>query len=200
MKQVIGRGAEAIIYKDKNVVTKHRVQKGYRHPTIDNSLRKFRTKREAKVLEKLQQLNFPGPKLHDYCDQEMKINMEFIEGEKLRDVFEKNHIKYSEEIGRKIGRLHKHDIIHADLTTSNMILKDEIFFIDFGLSFFSTKTEDKAVDLHLLERAIESKHHTVCEQSMKAVIEGYKKENPEHAEILSRLEKVKERGSNKAKH
>lgn len=200
MKEIIGRGAEAIIYKDKNIVTKHRVQKAYRHPTIDNSLRKSRTKREAKILEKLQQLNIPGPKLINHSDQEMKIDMDFIEGEKLRDVFEKNHIKYSEEIGRKLGKLHKHDIIHADLTTSNMIVKDKIFFIDFGLSFFSTKTEDKAVDLHLLDRAIESKHHTVYEESMKAVIEGYKKEYPKHEEVLARLEKVKARGRYKGKH
>lgn len=200
MKEVIGKGAEAIIYKDKNVVTKHRVQKGYRHASIDSYLRKFRTKREAKVLEKLGQLNFPSPKLHSFCDKEMKIDMEFIEGEKLRDVFEKNHIKYSEEIGKKLGRLHKHDIIHADLTTSNMIVNKEIHFIDFGLSFFSRKVEDKAVDLHLLDRALESKHYTVYEQSMKAVIEAYKKENPGHAEILTRLNKVKERGRNKSRH
>jgi tRNA A-37 threonylcarbamoyl transferase component Bud32 len=35
-----------------------------------------------------------------------------------------------------------------------MILKDRIFFIDFGLSFESTKFEDKAVDLHLLRQAL----------------------------------------------
>ncbi len=199
MKNVIGKGAEAVIYKEEDRAVKHRVKKGYRHPDIDSGLRKFRTRREAKVLEKLSAIDFPGPKLIKMDDKDMKIDMEFIEGEKLRDVFEKNHIDYAEEVGKKIGRLHKEDIIHADLTTSNMIAKDQIHFIDFGLSFFSTKDEDKAVDLHLLDRALESKHHRVYDESMKAVIKGYSLEYPGHKEVLSRLKKVKERGRNKKK-
>ena len=80
MKQIIGRGAEAIIYKEKDRVVKHRVKKGYRHSHIDSGLRKFRTRREAKVLDKLNGMNFPGPKLINMDDKDMKIDMEFIEG------------------------------------------------------------------------------------------------------------------------
>ncbi len=76
---------------------------------------------------------------------------------------DKNNLLNSifKEIGNLIGKMHNQNIIHGDLTTSNMIVNSnekKIYFIDFGLSFFSEKIEDKAVDLHLLKRALESKH------------------------------------------
>lgn len=202
MKRIkIAQGAEATIYSDKKTLRKHRTKKKYRHEDIDEKLRQFRTRREAKVIEKLQTINFPGPKLQKFCDKEMTIDMEHIDGEKLRDVLHKNYVEFGKEIGKKIAKLHKNDIIHGDLTTSNMILKKkegQIYFIDFGLSFFSTKHEDKAVDLHLLRQALESKHHKIWKECFDAVLEGYK-EHPEHKIIIQRLEQVEKRGRNKEK-
>jgi len=199
MKEIIGQGAEAILYKEDNTVLKDRVSKDYRQKDLDNSLRKARTRREAKVLTKLKEIGVPGPELLNMDDKNMQISMSFVEGNKLRDVLHKNHIELSKEVGRKVAKLHANDIIHADLTTSNMILDKEIHFIDFGLSFFSAKEEDKAVDLHLLDRALESKHHEIYEECLKAVLEGYKEAYPDAEKVLSRLEKVNLRGRNKKK-
>ena len=101
------------------------------------------------------------------------------------------------EIGRKVGILHQNEIIHGDLTTSNMILGSEIYFIDFGLSFFSTKIEDMAVDLHLLKQALESKHYEIFEKCFSAVLSGY--DHPKRKEILTRFNTVEARGRNKLK-
>ena len=79
-----------------------------------------------------------------------------------------------------------------------MIVKDEIYFIDFGLSFTSTKEEDKAVDLHLLKRAIESKHYKVFEEAFEYIQKGYRSYK-DAASILARLKKVEARGRNKSK-
>ena len=122
-----------------------------------------------------------------------------IQGNKIRDILYKDPAALSEEIGKKIGILHSNDIIHGDLTTSNMILEKEIKFIDFGLSFFSNKVEDKAVDLHLLRQALESKHHDIWEKCFEAALKGYKQGYPAYKEVISRLEKVEARGRNKAK-
>ncbi|MBN1645157.1 Kae1-associated serine/threonine protein kinase [Candidatus Woesearchaeota archaeon] len=192
--QQIGKGAEAILYLDSDRVIKDRIIKNYRLPEIDNKLRKSRTKREAKVIEKLGLIGVPGPKLIKIDD--MKIEMSHITGDKVRDVFS---IDLCNEIGRKIGKMHLNGIIHADLTTSNMILSDEIYFIDFGLSFFSDKIEDKAVDLHLLDRALESKHYELYPSCWEAVLEGYTSEYSEAKTVLKRLEKVASRGRNKTK-
>ena len=178
---------------------KDRVKKGYRLPEIDNKLRKFRTKREAKVLRKLDELKFPAPRLIETDDKE-KIEMDLVEGAKVRDILEKSdYHALCSEIGAKVAILHNAGIIHGDLTTSNMILEKEIKFIDFGLSFFSEKIEDKAVDLHLLKEALESKHSKIWEECYKTALESYEKKAANGKVILKRLEEVEKRGRYKHK-
>ena len=195
----IAQGAEAVIYQDGDIVVKDRISKSYRISEIDTKLRRSRTRREAKVIEKLSLIGVPGPKLIQMDDNSMKITMSHIKGEKVRDVLAENPIELCNEIGKKVAKLHQNGIIHADLTTSNMILSDEIYFIDFGLSFFSDKAEDKAVDLHLLDRALESRHFDLYPDCWKAVLDGYEKEYNESGLVIKRLEKVESRGRNKSK-
>ncbi len=201
MKQ-ISQGAEAVLHSDSKIVRKDRVSKSYRHPEIDRKLRQFRTRREAKVISKLQELNIPGPQLVNVDDKSMKIDMSFLEGDKVRDILDiKNHYDISRDIGRKIGTLHKHGIIHGDLTTSNLIYhKNNIYFIDFGLSFFSDKVEDKAVDLHLFRQALESKHHKIWQQCFEAAIAGYKECYSEAEKVLERFKIVEKRGRYKKQY
>ena len=196
----IGDGAEAVVYLNKGIVIKDRIKKGYRLNEIDEKLRKFRTRRETKILEKLHAIDFPIPKLILSDDKKMLIKMEFLKGKKLRDVLNKNNCaKLCKQLGRKIAILHDNSIIHGDLTTSNMMLNKEIYFIDFGLSFFSEKVEDKAVDLHLLRQALESKHYKIFKNAFKSVLSGYKIKNPDYNLVIKRLEKVESRGRYKGK-
>ncbi len=198
-KKIIGSGAEAVIYNEDDIIIKDRVKKEYRIKIIDEKLRKSRTKREAKVLERLDAIGFPAPKLV-YNDKKSIIKMELVKGKKLRDVLEdKDYLKLSEEIGQRIADMHNNNIIHGDLTTSNMIMDDKIYFIDFGLSFFSTKPEDMAVDLHLLKQALESKHYRIFENCFKAVLESYKKHADRPDLVIKRFSEVELRGRNKAK-
>ena len=100
---------------------------------------------------------------------------------------------WEEKLEQRIAQMHQADIIHSDLTTSNMIKHEEtreVNVIDFGLSFFR-KTEDKAVDLFLLDRALETTHINLYPEIFEQVLEGYQEENPEAKEILERLEIVK---------
>lgn len=195
----IGRGAEAVIYLDKNVIKK-RLKKNYRIKEIDERLRKFRTRREAKILEKLQSLDFPAPRLIKKDDKKMIIEMNLVKDVLLRDVLEKkDYGRLCEEIGEKIAFLHNNNIIHGDLTTSNMILNKEIFFIDFGLSLFSHKIEDKAVDLHLLKEGLESKHYRIWEKAFKYTLKGYRRKSNNYEDVLKRLETVESRGRYKGK-
>ena len=195
----IAQGAEAKLFLVDGKIVKDRFKKEYRIEEIDKKLRKSRTKREAKIIGKLSAIKFPAPKLVESDDKE-KIIMEYIDGPKVRDVLEeKDYKKLSSEIGKKIAILHNNGIIHGDLTTSNMIFANEVYFIDFGLSFFSEKIEDKAVDLHLLKQALESKHYKVWEKCFDAAIKGYKKECKDSSLVLKRLERVEGRGRYKGK-
>lgn len=196
MPEILGSGAEAVLYLDKHVI-KDRVRKGYRIPEIDTELRKARTRREAKVLETLAKIGFPAPALITH-DRTSIVEMQFIEGVKLRDVLDKSDVrKLGAEIGHLVAMMHNAGIIHGDLTTSNMIINDRIYLIDFGLSYFSTKVEDKAVDMHLLRQALESKHHGVWEECFEAVLEAYRKDAED--DIMKRFMAVEGRGRNKGK-
>jgi Kae1-associated kinase Bud32 len=192
----LAAGAEAVLYLDRDVI-KDRIRKGYRIPEIDERLRRTRTRREAKILDKLS--DFPAPSLIE-TDSKSRIVMEHIPGPKVRDILEKSeHKSLANEIGVKVARLHNKGIIHGDLTTSNMMLNKEVFFIDFGLSFFSEKVEDKAVDLHLLRQALESKHYKVWEECFSAVRQGYERTAKDAELVLKRFEVVESRGRYKRK-
>lgn len=197
--KILQQGAEAILYLDGNKVIKDRIKKNYRLKEIDEKLRKFRTKREAKILEKAD-INVPKVLKLDLDNK--KIEMEFIKGKLLKDCLDdlKNRNEVCKQIGEEIAKLHNQDIIHGDITTSNLILKDDkVYFIDFGLGFFSNKFEDKAVDLHLLKQALESKHYKHFKESFENVLKGYKK-SKDYKEVLDRLEKVEKRGRYKGKN
>ncbi len=192
-EKIIGRGAEAILLLKNNKIIKNRIKKGYRLQFIDDKLRKSRTKREAKILKKISSL-IPVPAVLS-TDNKEKITMQHIKGKKLSEHLDKlkNANKICEEIGKSVAILHDKDIIHGDLTTSNMIYSNnKIYFIDFGLSFHSHRIEDKAVDLHLLRQALEAKHFKHYEKFFNAVLKGYK--NKDKNKILIQLKKVESRG------
>ena len=58
-------------------------------------------------------------------------------------------------IGDLVGQVHAAGFVHGDLTTSNFLFDEKnskISIIDFGLSTTSNKEENRAVDLHVLEK------------------------------------------------
>lgn len=211
----IAQGAEAILTKNKDTVSKQRVKKSYRYPDLDNKIRKQRTRREARILVKARKV-IPVPKVINSSEQDHKIDMEFIYGKKLSIHLEKLPFKeIAKLVGQNIAKLHDSGIIHGDLTTSNMIYtepgaggrgagggasKDLLYFIDFGLSFHSDRNEDKAVDLHLIHEALEAKHPTIYKETYKEVINSYKKTSKKAKEVLTRLEKVEKRGRYKQQY
>src|SRR3989344_1940971 len=199
--EIISQGAEAIIIKEKNNVLKKRIKKSYRIQEIDERLRKTRTRRETKILKRARDL-IPVPKILDFCDKDMTIKMEFIDGLKLSEALDslKNKYEIAELIGKQIAILHNNNIIHGDLTTSNMLLKkDKLYFIDFGLSYIDEKTEHKAVDLHLIKQALESKHYLYFEDLFKSVLKGYRNNSNNYEAIMQRLLSVESRGRYKRK-
>lgn len=104
------------------------------------------------------------------------------------------------EIGSIVGRLHAHNIIHGDLTTSNMLYLDcenkgaNLILIDFGLSHVETSAEDKGVDLYVLERALLSTHSN-ADKIFPVIIQSYKKTNAKESKlVLDKFEEVRARG------
>lgn len=187
MTHIIGSGAEALVERDGAVARKTRPSKEYRHPALDKRLRQFRTRREAKVLSSL---SVNAPRLQLVDDSEMVVEMDFLAGKQLRDVLEAtNASSLARALGLLVRSLHDEGVCHGDLTTSNvLVVKEELFLIDFGLSFFSDSLENQAVDLHLLKHALDAKHPSL--PLWDGVLAAY---NPSAA-LLERFKKVESRG------
>lgn len=191
----IAQGAEAILYAYGDIIRKERPEKAYRIPEIDQTLRKQRTNRERKVLQKLAKAGIAVPKVVSHDDT--SICMQNIAGKQLKHIIEEKP-----ELGRKWGvmvaKVHEQGIIHGDLTTSNILVNKDLTLIDFGLSFFSHKTEHRAVDLHVLHQCLQSSHHHHAAKIMQSFLKGYQA-LPEAKEVLARLATVEQRGRYKKK-
>ncbi|MDD5193761.1 MAG: KEOPS complex kinase/ATPase Bud32 [Candidatus Nanoarchaeia archaeon] len=200
--KIIQQGAEAIITLENNQIVKDRIKKSYRISVLDKRLRKSRTKSEAKIMNKLKEI-ISVPKIIN-TDEKEKIIMEYIQGKKLSEHLENlDYKKICEQIAENISKIHNQNIIHGDLTTSNMIYVEndesfKIYFIDFGLAFHSMKIEDKAVDLHLIQQALEAKHFTIWKECWKIILDNYNADK--HKEILQRIKTIESRGRYKEKY
>jgi TP53 regulating kinase-like protein len=130
------------------------------------------------------------------------IIMEFIEGKQLKTsldgVSRDERERLCRKVGESIGKLHKFGIIHGDLTTSNMILTStkQIFFVDFGLGEKTSELEARAVDLHLMKRALQSTHFRFASECFGSVMEGYSSVSGAKLAkaVLGKVEEVERRG------
>ncbi|MBI4170435.1 MAG: Kae1-associated serine/threonine protein kinase [Candidatus Aenigmarchaeota archaeon] len=193
--QILSRGAEAVLYVgDDGALVKERVKKGYRLHAIDNNLRKKRTRGEAKLMREARRAGVSTPQIRE--EGEYSIKMDFIDGRKVRDILSNKNMKeLCEKIGEATGRMHSYDIIHGDLTTSNMIFSaGKVFFIDFGLGFQSRRTEDKAVDLRLLKQALDSTHYNIAEKAWKIILKAYERNNSDAGKVIKTLQEIEKRG------
>jgi Kae1-associated kinase Bud32 len=199
---LIKRGAEAEIYlsewRNRQVVLKRRVVKSYRHEEIDRRLREARTRLEAKLISEARSFGVPTPIIYDVDTQKSQITMEYVDGKQIKEVLHnvggEEQKKLCVEVGRCVGKFHKNNLIHGDLTTSNMILIDDrIYFIDFSLGGKSKEIEAKGVDLHLLSEAFESTHSEILDM-FDFVLEGYKMEYDEADKVIAKVKEIEKRG------
>ncbi|KAF3929635.1 hypothetical protein ABW20_dc0105021 [Dactylellina cionopaga] len=182
-------------------------------------------------------MGIPCPAVYFVDEKQGEIIMEWIDGPSIRD-FLHTSIEDTQDssnngvdteflmgkIGEIIGKLHDVDIVHGDLTTSNLMLRKqlqhyhpcdddteqkeqttsiitqgryEVVLIDFGLGQVSTSDEDKAVDLYVLERAFISTHPKAS-RLFHIILEAYKQSSIGSAVVLRRLQEVRLRGRKKS--
>ncbi|KAJ1367573.1 hypothetical protein KIN20_028511 [Parelaphostrongylus tenuis] len=212
----VRQGAEARIfdctYLGRPAIMKERFVKNYRHPALDLQLNRSRIRNEVRGLVKAQELGIGVPAVFFVDDIRNKIIMERIEGctanswiESRRlqveslEQFVADTLELGKAIGEAIGKMHLGNLIHGDLTTSNIIIRDEdirrLFFIDFGLSSLGkVSSEDKGVDLYVLERALSSTHRD-SEQMFEKILEAYQEVNcKQGSAVIKKLDEIRLRG------
>jgi TP53 regulating kinase-like protein len=181
---LLKKGAEASLYFSnwygRKAIVKIRIPKRYRPEILDKQIRIYRTIHEAQLLHQTKTAGVATPLIFRVNVPEATIIMEYIEGVQVKQYL--NSIQKAErreiclKIGELIGKLHKENLIHGDLTTSNMLIDNskKIFLVDFGLGEKNVELEAKGVDLHLLKRALQSTHFSFWEPCFKDILTGYR--------------------------
>ena len=203
---LVKKGAEASLFledwQDRKVIMKHRLPKKYRLPEIDEKIRIYRTIHESILLHSAKEAGVPTPTIFLVDLTESNIVMEFVEGKQVKHILDElsseERQSLGKHLGKLIGRLHCNNIIHGDLTTSNMILTNsgKVVFVDFGLGEKTIELESKGVDLHLMKRAFQSTHFRYAEECFNAVLEGYAEVvGGEMAKkVLGKIREIEKRG------
>jgi TP53 regulating kinase-like protein len=203
---LIKKGAEASLFLEdwhnRKVIMKRRFPKRYRINALDRMIRSQRTMHEPNIIHKAKEAGVPTPIIFMVDVSDANIIMEFVEGKQVKEVLDdvstEKRASLSKQIGKFIGRLHRHGIIHGDLTTSNMILTSygTVVFIDFGLSERSIELEPKGVDLHLMKRTLYSTHYKHAKECFKAVMEGYAESvgKEEAKKVTAKIREIEKRG------
>ncbi|XP_013106814.1 EKC/KEOPS complex subunit TP53RK [Stomoxys calcitrans] len=217
--EMLKQGAEARLYigdfKGERCLIKERFVKKYRHHELDTQISRQRIKAEAKAAGRCQSAGILAPKIFHTDLNERKLYMEYFDKAITAKQFiqkvvtEKSDAedalkKFCTAVGSLIGRMHANNIIHGDLTTSNILINPkenadicetyDIVFIDFGLSHYNQGTEDKGVDLYVLERALLSTH---SEQPylFDYMLQAYRKEcGKDEESVVAKFEEVRARG------
>ncbi|HNY88153.1 MAG TPA: bifunctional N(6)-L-threonylcarbamoyladenine synthase/serine/threonine protein kinase [Methanoregulaceae archaeon] len=182
-------GAEAEVLLGELFVEKRRVRKLYRQQELNDRLIAERTRAEARLIASSRKEGVPTPVIQDITGT--TIRMERIYGSLLKDSLSPVHL---EEAGRTVGTLHTAGIVHGDLTTSNLIMREgRCVLIDFGLSLASSEIEARGVDLHVLFQTLESTTDNFSELK-EAFTRGYEHTFSGADEVLAREREIEKRG------
>lgn len=215
--ELIKQGAEAKLYQGlylgKPAMIKERFVKKYRQPELDTQITNERIKAEARIIARCNSIGVSVPTLYLVDLDRRLIVMQFLQDAcTMKDFFHETDDAQlislmCNQIGRGIAKMHKNNIIHGDLTTSNMLqiekqtpgisdsgVEIKAAFIDFGLSYIESSVEDKGVDLYVLERALLSTHSDGVDL-FKKILQAYMDENKKEGnQVMKKFEEVRARG------
>jgi TP53 regulating kinase-like protein len=203
--KLIYRGAEADImlgeWQGLDAVYKVRKPLEYRLPVIDEAIRRHRTLREAEMIHQAKKAGVDAPNLYHVDPVSATLVMEFVWGDRLRDLIGRISFEELAEVffafGRDVANLHSSGIMHGDLTTANVVRRGKgLVFIDFGLSMRSARLEDHAVDLRLIKETVVGAHSGVASAALEAFYRGYSTVagGARFRQVLKQLQNIERRG------
>jgi TP53 regulating kinase-like protein len=196
--QVLRRGAEADIYLSdwygKPAVSKVRTPRAYRHKLLDDQIRKYRTIHEAQIMSQAKLAGVRSPFVYFVDPVAAEIIMEFVPGRSVKDAIT---LQVCKMMGTYAGRLHSAGVIHGDLTTSNFIVYGRrLVLLDFGLAYYSERTEDMAVDIRLIKEVFSSAHVQIFKKAFDSFVSGYAAEMGKRKaeKVLENVAEIEKRG------
>ena len=190
------RGAEAIVetglWLGKKAIFNTRNKRGYRHPILEQKLVKERLRSESRIIERLISSGVNVPAIYSVDISNNCIIMEFIDGITLEKALRgDNFEKYLAQTAKLLSLLHSLNVVHGDPTTSNFMVTDSVYAIDFGLSTVSDDNEDRASDLRVFLESLDSHHSEI---SGRDIFLSYYSEWSRSTSVLEALKILELRG------
>ena len=178
--RLLKKGAEGDVYETawdgRRAVLKVRRPKPYRNRSLDESIRRKRTLREAQMLVLAKAAGVAAPLVYFVDPPAASITMQYVAGRPAHGFAGRRLAELCRHMGRAAGRLHRAGIMHGDLTTSNFIAlggSGGVAAVDFGLSSRTPRDEDHAVDLRLFKEILGSAHVDDMDAAWRAFLAGY---------------------------
>jgi len=185
------QGAEATVTVEDDRVTKERTPREYRHPDLDERLRRARTRQEARLLGEARRTGVPTPVLRDVDPARATLIMQRVGERDLRDALSVERV---ERVAEHLARIHGAGFVHGDPTTRNVRVGDgdpDLFLIDFGLGYYTDHPEDHAMDLHVFAGSLAGTADD-AEELTAAALDAYRAVGDE--DVLTRLADIEGRG------
>jgi N6-L-threonylcarbamoyladenine synthase/protein kinase Bud32 len=191
------QGAEATVAIEGDRVVKRRVPRSYRHPALDERLRRERTRIEARLTSEARRHGVPTPLVLDVDTAESTIGFQRV-GD--RDLDAGLTVERARAVGRHLATIHDAGFVHGDPTTRNVRIEsggaegeDRVFLIDFGLGYHTGHEEDHAMDLHVFAQSLAGTADDAAR--LQAAAEDAYRERSERGEtVIDRLRAVEGRG------
>ena len=182
------QGAESAVTISGDVVEKHRHERTYRHPKLDERLRRERTRGEARLLSEARRHGVTTPVIRDIDTAEKRLTLQHVGDDDLRDALSAAHVQ---TLAQQLARLHGVGLVHGDPTTRNVRVGDRVSLIDFGLGYYSGDPEDHAMDLHVLLGSLTGTDDD-ADRLRRAVLDAYREAGDDS--VLDRLTEIEARG------
>ena len=182
------RGAEATVRIETDRVVKQRRPKEYRHPDLDDRLRRERTRMEARLTSDARRAGVPTPVVVDVDPEASRLVLSRVG---RADLAADPAPADARQVGSHLARCHEAGIVHGDPTVRNVRVGDRTWLIDFGLGYHSGRVEDHAMDLHVFVGSLKGTADDAA-PLVDAGLDGYARRGD--GAVLDRLDAVEERG------
>ena len=140
-QKILAQAAEAKIFLINNKIVKSRISKGYRLPFLDKKLRKQRTRKEAKLLQKAASL-IPVPRILAVNETQSTIELEYVKGKKLSESLDTLPIEKTPLFGLADGVSYKfyhcEKDIHGEVLPVIQLADDDHVFHEI-LNYFNDR-------------------------------------------------------------
>ena len=187
-------GGESVVELSKfqgiEVLVKTRRGGEYRNPELNLKINGSRIKREVKLLHSFKTIGIDSPDVLYVELDDSSLTLSRLRGKGLNQCISDSRFnKTLQEVGKKVAKMHENGVSHGDLNAGNIIVGEEIYFIDPSMGELDAELEDLGVDLHLMKESLNALGRG---KSFGSFLKGYRNFSG-YREVLAKVKEIESR-------